>query len=75
MITISSLIMAIPALVIHNLIPFDYSSRLMAILIMILLGILMAAVYYFVTVGFRLPQEIFETEDVSLRSLLRRLRR
>ncbi|MBR5755782.1 MAG: polysaccharide biosynthesis C-terminal domain-containing protein, partial [Erysipelotrichaceae bacterium] len=75
MITVSSLIMVVPALVVHNLIPFDYSSRLMAILIMIPLGILMAAVYYFVTVGFRLPQEIFETEDVSLKSLLRRLRR
>ena len=71
-ILISSLIMVLPAFFIHQLIPFDYSSRIVDILIMGGLGLLMLAIYYFVTVYFRLPQKIFGIRDLSIRKLLSR---
>ena len=75
MITISSLIMVIPAMVIHNIIPFDYSSRLIDLVIMMVLGIMMLIIYYLTTKNLQLPQQIFDLEDVSIRSLISRLRR
>ena len=38
-------------------------------------GILMLAIYYGISVRFHLPQQIFETEDVSIKGLLSRFRR
>ena len=72
LIIISSLVMVIPAYVIHNFIPISYTSRLSLIGIMIPLGILMAIIYYFITVYFRLPQHIFGIEDISIKKLIRR---
>ena len=55
--------MIIPALVIHNLIPFNYDSRMINILIMLVLGIIMLVVYFYISSYFKLPQIIFELED------------
>ena len=74
LIVISSLVMIVPAYVIHSLIPFAYDNRLMDIAIMIPLGILMAIIYYFITVYFKLPQHIFDIEDISIKKLIKRFR-
>ncbi|MBR4471233.1 MAG: oligosaccharide flippase family protein [Erysipelotrichaceae bacterium] len=71
-ILISSLIMVLPAYVLHSLIPFDYTSRIIDILIMGVLGILMLGIYYAITVYFRLPQRIFGIKDISIRKLIAR---
>ena len=74
MITISSLAMVIPAIVIHNLIGFDYQSRLIDIGIMGGVGILMVIIYYFVTVHFSIPQKILQMDDVSIKQLISKLK-
>ena len=74
-ITIASLIMIVPAFVIHQLIGFDYSSRITDILLMSGLGVLMLVIYYFVTVKMKLIHIVFNLEDVSISSLIRSLRR
>ncbi len=75
MITISSLIMAIPAFALHAIVPFEKLNRLTDIALMGGLGILMLAIYYGISVRFHLPQQIFETEDVSIKGLLSHFRR
>ena len=74
MIVISSAIMVIPPFVIHHFLHFSYESRLMDIVIMAALGIMMLAIYYFVTVSFTLPQQIFGIEKPSIKKLLKRFR-
>ena len=74
MIVISSLVMVIPPFVIHSLINFAYTSRLADIGIMMGLGIVMAVIYYLVTKYFRIPQRIFNMEDISIIKLIRRFR-
>lgn len=71
---ISSLVMIIPAIIIHMLIPFDYSSRIMDIAIMGFLGLLMVVIYYLFTVWLKIPQRVFAIEDISLKKLLRKIR-
>ena len=73
-ILIASLIMVIPAYFIHQLIGFDYTSRIKDILLMSGLGILMLFIYYYVTVYFGLPQKIFNIKDISIKKLIKRLR-
>ena len=74
MITLSSLAMVIPAIVIHNLIGFDYQSRLIDIGIMGGVGILMVIIYYVVTVHFSIPQKILQMDDVSIKQLISKLK-
>lgn len=69
-----SLVMVLPAFLIHSLIPFDYSSRILDILIMGVLGVLMLGIYYWLTSKINLLQRVFGIKDVSLRSLISRLR-
>ena len=64
--------MVLPAYVLHSLIPFEYTSRIIDIFIMGVLGILMLGIYYAVTVYFRLPQKIFGIKDISIRKLIAR---
>ena len=66
--------MVLPAFLIHSLIPFDYSSRILDILIMGVLGVLMLGIYYWLTSKINLLQRVFGIKDVSLRSLISRLR-
>ena len=74
-IILASMIMVIPAFAIHQLIGFDYSSRIKDILLMSGLGIVMVVIYYFVTVNMSLPQKIFSIEDISIKKLIARFRR
>lgn len=74
-ISTASLLMVIPVFVIHSLIPFDYTSRIVDILIMSGCGILMLIIYYYVSVKMNLPQKIFDIEDISIRKLIARFRR
>ncbi|MBQ6126080.1 MAG: oligosaccharide flippase family protein [Erysipelotrichaceae bacterium] len=78
-IVLSSLFMVVPAVAIHGIIPFEFvngiTGRLLDILIMGGLGIVMLVVYYFASVGFGIPQKIFDMEDISVRKLISRLRR
>lgn len=73
-ILIASLIMVIPAYFIHQLIGFDYTSRIKDILLMSGLGILMLFIYYYTSVYFGLPQKIFNIKDISIKKLIKRLR-
>lgn len=73
-IIICSIIMVIPAFIIHNIIHFTYSNRLFDILIMFCLGIIMLFVYYFVTNKKGLITKIFDIKDVSLLNVLKKLR-
>lgn len=70
---LSSIIMAVPALVVHNLIGFEYTSRITNIIIMMPLGIIMVITYYYVSIKTGLPQKIFGIEDVSIISFAKRL--
>ncbi len=71
-ILISSLVMVLPAFAIRCLIPFAYTSRIIDIFIMGVLGIAMLVIYYAFTVFLGLPQKIFGIKDISFRKLLRR---
>ena len=75
LITLASLIMAVPAFALHAIVPFEKLSRLTDIALMGGLGIIMLLIYYGISVRFHLPQQIFETEDVSIRGVLSRFRR
>ncbi len=72
--TAASLVMVLPAFLIHQLIPFDYTSRIIDILIMGVLGLIMLGIYYYITVKMHLPQKVFGIKDISIRKLLARLR-
>ena len=67
--------MAIPAFALHAIVPFEKLNRLSDIALMGGLGLMMLAIYYGISVRFHLPQQIFKTEDVSIRGLLSRIRR
>lgn len=69
-IILASLIMVLPACLIHYFIHFDYLSRFIDIGIMAGLGVLMLAIYYFVTSKLGLIQTIFEIKDPSIKGLL-----
>ena len=73
-ITLSALFMILPVLVIHKLIPFNYDSRIKDIIIMGGLGIIMLPTYFYISSFFKLPQIIFNLEDSSIKSLLRKIR-
>ena len=73
-ITLASLAAVIPVFVIRGLIPFNFDSRLTDIVIMGGLGIVMLLNYYYVSVAMKLPQQIYDIEEVSLRKLLSRFR-
>ena len=73
-IIIASLVMILPAALIHYLIHFNYLSRLIDIGIMAVLGIIMLAIYYFVTKKLGLIQAIFEIKDPSVKNLLSKFR-
>lgn len=73
-IIVASFIMILPAVLIHNFIPFNYDSRLIDIVIMGLLGLLMLATYFVVSVKFHLPQSIFGMRKPSVQGLLNRFK-
>ena len=74
LITISSIIMVIPAFIIHNFITFAFESRITDILVMGCLGIIMLGIYYLVTKKIGLLAKIFDLDDVSLMKVLRKYR-
>lgn len=72
LITLSSLIMVIPAFIIRQLIPFEFTSRFVDIGILGVLGVLMLTIYYFVTKKLGLLAKIFDLDDVSLLKVLKK---
>ena len=74
LICLCSLVMVIPAVIIHRFIPFDYTDRIFDILIMLVLGIIMLCIYYFATKKTGLLAKIFELKEVSLLKVLRKYR-
>lgn len=73
-IILSSLIMILPVYLLHHLINFAYTSRILDILIMLVCGVLMVVIYYFVTVFFTLPQRIFGIDDITPKALIKRFK-
>jgi len=74
LITLSSLLMVLPAYLLHNMISFNYTDRILDILIMCGLGLIMLAIYYIATKKLGLLAKIFDLKDVSLLSVLRKYR-
>lgn len=74
MIALSSLLMVLPALLIHGLINFAYTDRIYDIIIMGGLGVVMLGIYYFITKKLGLLAKIFDLKDVSLIKVLRKYR-
>lgn len=70
----ASLAMVLPAVLLHSFIPFNYDSRLIDIAIMIVLGLLMLIIYYFVSVWLSLPQTIFNIKKPSITKLIKRFK-
>ncbi len=73
-IIIASLIMVVPIYLLHGLLQFAYTSRILDIVIMAVCGMLMISIYYFVSVKFGLPQVIFGIKDISPKAILKRFR-
>ncbi len=73
-IIIASLIMVVPIYLLHGLLQFAYTSRILDIVIMAICGMLMISIYYFVSVKFGLPQVIFGIKDISPKAILKRFR-
>ena len=69
-----SIIMVIPAILIHYIISFNYDSRLLGLVIMGFLGVIMVIVYFFAGVKLHLPQVIFGMKDIDFASLLKKFR-
>lgn len=70
-----SLLMAIPAYLVNNfIIDFGYTSRLIAIAYMCVLGVIMLCLYYLLTKASGLLSQVFDIDDVSIKNLLRKLR-
>lgn len=69
-----SIIMAIPAYVIHLLLQITYDSRLFVFLIMSFLSVLMFIIYYRLSVKCGLPQAIFKIKDPSIKALINRFK-
>lgn len=74
MIIISSFIMVIPAVLLHNVVPIDYTNRLYTLVIMTGLGILMLNIYYFITCKFTLVQKIFGINDPNIIHFIKRFK-
>ena len=73
-ILISSFIMILPGVLVHNLFHITYTSRVLDILVMMLCGIIMVLVYYGITVFLGLPQAIFNIKEATPRALLKKFR-
>lgn len=73
-IIIASLIMVVPIYLLHGLLQFAYTSRILDIVIMAICGMLMISIYYCVSVKFGLPQVIFGIKDISPKAILKRFR-
>lgn len=73
-IIVASLIMVLPAVLIHFIIPFHYDSRIIDIIIMCVLGVMMLVTYYFISVRFHLPQTILGIKTPSVKNLLAKFR-
>ncbi|MDO4500705.1 MAG: hypothetical protein Q4B60_05450, partial [Erysipelotrichaceae bacterium] len=74
-IALASIIMVLPAYGIYSLIGFGFNSRIMDIVLMGVMGIIMAVIYYVVACFFHLPQAIFGLKNVSPKALINKLRR
>ena len=74
LILLCSIVMIVPAYVLHYLVPFAYDSRIMDILMLGGLGIIMLIVYYFITKKSGLLSQILNIKDVSFSSLIAKFR-
>lgn len=73
-IVFSSIVMIIPAYLIHNFNFINYDSRIINFGIMAGLSFIMLIIYYFVTLRLSLPQLIFGIENPSLKTLISRFK-
>lgn len=71
---IVSLIMVIPASLIHMVLPIDYTSRMADVGAMMFLGVLMLIIYYFVSAKLSLPQVILGIKKPSIDNILKRFK-
>lgn len=73
-IIIASLIMVIPCFILHSLIPLEYTSRLTHVGVMMVMGVLMLAIYYLVSVRFSLPQTILGIKDPNVFNIIKKFK-
>lgn len=74
-IIIASLLMIAPVKFVHILIGFEYTSRIVDIVILSICGIFMLLIYYEASVFFNLPQQIFNIKTPSVKAILKRFRK
>ena len=74
-IIICSLVALIPAVLIYEFIPFNYTSRLLDIVIMGFIGIIILIFYYGTSFAFELPQEIFNIKQIDFKELISRFKK
>jgi len=60
---------------IRKLLPIGYDNRMFNLILMGCFGLIYLVTYLFVTKMFKLPQEILDTDDVSISSLIKRIKK
>ena len=70
----SSLVVVAPIAAIAYLIPFDYTSRILDILKMGVIGVIIVILYYLVSAKLSLPQKIFGIDKLTPKTLLSKFR-
>lgn len=71
---LSSLIMIIPGIIVHVILPIDYTSRIVTVLCLGIVSFVMMFAYFEVGRLFNLPQTVFGVKDISILKLLRRFK-
>ena len=65
-----SLITIMPVSLLYKLVNFNYTSRIVDILYMGVCGVIMLAVYFFITIKTQLPQKIFGIKKPDFKSIV-----
>ena len=73
-ILLASFVMVIPAVIIRNITPVAYEIRLANVGIMLVLGVLMLVIYYFVSIKLSLPQTIFGIKKPNIEKIVNRFK-
>lgn len=76
LIVLCTIIMCVPAFVIHELLPLTYTSRIVEIGVMGVLGVIMLAIYFVATKKMGLLSKIFEldNDEISIVKILKKYR-
>lgn len=69
---LTSLLMALPGIILKVFMPLDYTSRFLAVVVLGIVSIIMALAYFEIGRLFYLPQAVFGIKDISLMKIIKR---